>query len=139
IVGLIDTGVQSLGPDLDKFLLKAISVAGESSLDPSSPSHGTGMAETILRSLELATKGSTSAQILPVDVYGAGENTTSWNVGVGIVQAINNGATVLNLSLGGTGDSASLRDLIKTVSARGIPIFAAAGNEPVTTPFYPAA
>jgi hypothetical protein len=139
IVGLIDMAVQPLGGDLDAFFLKQISVAGESASDSKSPSHGTAMAETILRSLEAVTKGSTSAQILPVDVYGASGETTSWNVALGILQAVNNGANVINLSLGGGGDSSVLRDLIASVSQRGIPIFAAAGNEPVATPFFPAA
>ena len=139
IVGLVDTGVQSLGPNLDDFLLKPISVAGDSQLDSSSPTHGTAMAETILSSLAAVTKGTTSTQILPVDVYGADATTTTWNVAQGIVAAVNGGANVLNLSLGGTGDSPVLRDLIQSVIDRGIPIFAAAGNEPVATPFFPAA
>jgi len=139
IVGLVDTAVQSLGGNLDAFLLKQLSVAGEAALASSTPTHGTSMAETILRSLEIVTKGNTSVQILPVDVYGPNADTTSWNVALGIVQAVNGGANVINLSLGGGGDSVVLRDLVKSVAARGIPIFAAAGNEPVTTPFFPAA
>ena len=139
IVGLIDTAVQPLGNNLDSFFLKQLSVAGEAVLDPNSPSHGTSMAGTLLRSLENVTKGSTSVQILPVDVYGPNAETTSWNVAQGLLQAVNNGATVINMSLGGAGDSSVMRELIESVSARGIPIFAAAGNEPVATPFYPAA
>ena len=139
IIGLVDTGVQPLGADLDKFFLTKISVTGEAALDSTSPTHGTSMAETVLRSLQSVTKGSTSAQILAVDVYGPNANTTTWNVANGIVQAVNGGANVINLSLGGTGDSSVLRDLVKSVNDRGIPIFAAAGNEPVATPFYPAA
>lgn len=139
IVGLVDTAVQPLGGNLDAFLLKQISVAGEASAASAAPTHGTSMAETVLRSLEIVTKGSTSVQILPVDVYGPNPETTSWNVALGIVQAVNGGANVINLSLGGGGDSAVLRDLVKSVAARGIPIFAAAGNEPVATPFFPAA
>lgn len=139
VIGLIDTAVQSLGPELDAFLLKQISVAGTATLDPNSPSHGTSMAETILRSLEFATKGSSGARILPVDVYGPGETSTTWNVAAGIAQAVNGGANVINLSLGGTSDSSVLRDLIASISRQGIPIYAAAGNEPVSTPFYPAA
>jgi len=139
IVGLIDTAVQPLGNNLDQFLLKQLSVAGQANLDSATPLHGTSMAETILRSVEGITKGNTSVQVLPVDVYGAGGETTTWNVAAGIAQAVNNGATLLNLSLGGTADSPLLQDLVSQVSAKGIPIFAAAGNEPVTTPFYPAA
>jgi hypothetical protein len=139
VVGLIDTAVQPLGNNLDQFMLKQLSVAGQANLDSATPLHGTSMAETILRSLEGVTKGNTSVQILPVDVYGAGGETTTWNVATGIAQAVNNGATLLNLSLGGTADSSLLQDLVSQVSAKGIPIFAAAGNEPVATPFYPAA
>ena len=128
-----------MGADLDAFMLKQISVAGDATLDPNTPSHGTSMAETILRSLEAVTKGNTEWKILPVDVYGSGGSSTTWNVAAGIVQAINNGADVINLSLGGTSDSSVLRDLIASVYKRGIPIYAAAGNEPVSTPFYPAA
>jgi thermitase len=139
VVGLIDTAVQPLGGDLDAFLLKQLSVAGQANPDTSTPLHGTSMAETILRSLEGVTKGSSSVQILPVDVYGTASETTTWNVAMGIVQAVNNGATLLNLSLGGSTGSSMLQDLVAQVTAKGIPIFAAAGNEPVATPFYPAA
>ncbi len=139
IVGLVDTAVQPLGGGLDAFLLKQLSISGTASMDPASPAHGTSMAETILRSLEAATKGSTSVQILPVDVYGANRETTTWNVALGIVAAVNGGANPINLSLGSTVNSPVLQDLVTSVAARGILLFAAAGNEPVTTPFYPAA
>ena len=139
IIGLVDTGVQPLGASLDKFILNRISVAGESNLDPSAPSHGTSMAETMLGSLQEITKGSTSVQILAVDVYGPDQTTTSWNLAQGIVQAVNGGANVINLSSGGPGQSAILSDLLRSVSATGIPIIAAAGNQPVATAFYPAA
>ena len=138
IVGLVDTGVQQLGNGLDSFLLKQQSVV-DGQPDPNSPSHGTAMAETILRSLESNTKGSTSVQILPVDVYGANETTSTFDVLNGIVLAYNGGAQIINLSLGSEGDSQSLRDMIKQLSDKNIVFFAAKGNQPVTTPFYPAA
>ena len=138
IVGLIDTPVQSLGADLDKFLLKPISIAGDANLSSTDPTHATSMAETILRAMA-AQGGSTSAQILPVDVYGNSETATTWNVALGVQAAVNGGATVLNMSLGGTSESAILNDLIQQAEAKGIVIFAAAGNQPVATPTYPAA
>jgi len=139
IVGLVDTAVQPLGNNLDQFLLKQISVAGGSPVDPTSPLHGTAMAETILRSLQEATKGSTSVQILPIDVYGPGESTSTFDVASGIVQAVNGGARVINLSLGSSGDSQFLHDVVMQASNDKILLIGAAGNEPVTTPFYPAA
>ncbi len=139
IVGLVDTAVQPLCGDLDQFMMKPISVAGDAQSDPTAPTHGTAMAETILSSVQTMTKGSTSIQILPVDVYGPNPTTSTFDVANGIVQAVNGGARVINMSLGSQGDSTFLHSVIQNVKQQNIPMFAAAGNEPVTTPFYPAA
>lgn len=139
IVGLIDTTVQPLDSSLEKFLLKQLSVAGDASASGSDLTHGTAMAETILRAMGIAGQGATSAQILPVDVYGSSATTTSWNVALGIQAAVNGGATVLNLSLGSSGDSSVLDAMVQQAASDGIQIFAAAGNQPVATPTYPAA
>src|SRR5581483_11302464 len=78
-------------------------------------------------------------KILPVNVFGNNETTTTFDIASGVQQAVNGGATMLNMSLGSTGDSQVLRNVIAQAAQLGIPIFAAAGNEPVTTPTYPAA
>jgi len=138
VVGLIDTSLQALSPDLQKFVLDQVSVAGQA--NPSSdPTHGTSMAETILRALQMASGGNTSVQILPVDVYGPNATATTFDVANGIIRAVNGGATIINLSLGSDTGSTFLHSVITDVSGRQIPIFGAAGNTPVTTPFYPAA
>jgi len=139
IVGLVDTALQPLGNGLDSFLLKPISVAGDAQPDPNDPTHGTSMAETILRSLASITKGSSSVQILPVDVYGPNASTSTFDVANGIAAAVNGGANPINLSLGSAGDSPFLHSVIQDASAKNIVFIAAAGNTPVTTPFYPAA
>jgi hypothetical protein len=139
IVGLVDTAVQPLGNNLDQFLLKQLSVAGDAQLDPSSPAHGTSMAETILRSVSAITKGSSSFEILPVDVYGSNPSTSTFDVANGITQAVNGGAKIINLSLGSEGDSPFLHSIIQQASALNILFIGAAGNQPVTTPFFPAA
>jgi thermitase len=163
IVGLIDTGIQtqSLG-NLNQSMLPALSAVGDSGSGTTAqsfgnpvelftpkqtatagsivyPTHGTAMAETIFRAVSLASGGSSSVRILPVDVYGTGETTTSWNVAMGIKMAVDNGATILNLSLGGSSDSSVLNSVIQQAMYGGVVIFAAAGNTPVNTPTYPAA
>jgi hypothetical protein len=138
IVGLIDTRVGTLGNNLEQFLLKQISVAGEAGAD-SQLSHGTAMAETILKGLQANTGGSTSVKVLPVDVYGPNETTSTFDVATGVYQAVEAGANVINLSLAGQGDSEFLHTLIQNASKQGVVFFAAAGNQPVTTPMYPAA
>ncbi|MDE3068636.1 MAG: S8 family serine peptidase [Verrucomicrobiota bacterium] len=136
IVGLIDTHVQSLGADLDPFLLKQISVAGQAN-DDGDVTHGTAMAEAMLAALAGASHGSTSVQIQAVDVYGPNPTTTTWNVALGIQAAVDAGANVLNLSLGSSENSPILDDVIAQALADGIPVFAAAGNTP-GSPDYPA-
>jgi hypothetical protein len=165
-VGLIDTPVQSLGAALNPFMLPSISVTGDvTSPSTTDITHGTGMAYTILETLATApqntpgsqvspspvvsvnpglsglnpVKPSTSVRILPVDVYGNSPTTTSWYVALGVQAAVNKGATVLNLSLGSSGDSTVLDSVLQQAVADGIIVFAAAGNEPVAAPTYPAA
>jgi hypothetical protein len=78
-------------------------------------------------------------QILPVDVYGPNASTSTFDVANGITTAYNNGARIINLSLGSDGESPLLHDVIQQVNAKNVVLIGAAGNTPVTTPFYPAA
>ncbi|MBI3414682.1 MAG: S8 family serine peptidase [Verrucomicrobia bacterium] len=141
IVGLIDTPVQSQASGFGNYFLQSLQVAGDSGAAGDSPTHGTAMAETILHGVSIAQKEGLgqNVRILPVDVYGPNPSTTTFDVAGGIVAAINAGATVINLSLGGDGDTPFLHQLIQQAHAQGILFIGAAGNDPVTTPFYPAA
>lgn len=142
VVGLVDTAVQTAGTPLKDFLLTPVSVAGTDATPVTDQlNHGTSMAETILNTLAKSPDAAngTPVRILPVDVYGGSESTTTFEVAQGIQAAVNGGATIINLSLGGTGDSPLLHGLITAAHDQGIVFLAAAGNEPVTTATYPAA
>jgi len=139
IVGVVDTAVQPLGNGLDAFVQKQLYAAGEVQLDPNSPSHGTAVAETLLGSLQNATKGSTSVQILPVDIYGGNPSSSTFDAAQGITMAVNNGATIVNMSFGGVGESSLMHDVITQASQKGIVFIAAAGNDGSPEAFYPAA
>ncbi|MEW6305847.1 MAG: S8 family serine peptidase [Verrucomicrobiota bacterium] len=140
VVGLIDTAVQTLDARYQAFLLQSISVAGEADVSRSSPTHGTSMAETILRALAMSgTSSESSVRVLPIDVYGNNAMTTTWDVAQGILEAIKNGANPINLSLGSSGNTQFLQTLIENTAKQGVLYFGAAGNEPVSTPTYPAA
>ena len=138
IVGMLDTHLQSMGSDLDQFMLKQISITGDTVADRDYPTHATSMAETILRAMA-AQGGSTSTQILPVDIYGNSESATSWNLALGLLAAVNAGANPINISSGGTTDSVILNDVIQQALASGIVIFAATGNNGANTVDFPAA
>lgn len=138
-IGLIDTAVASSAA-LDPFLMPAINVAGGPPPVSSDLSHGTAMAQAILESIQTnVAGGKTAVKILPVNVYGANPSTTTFDVGQGIYEAVKAGANIINLSLGGSGDSPFLHTLITSANKQGVVFFGAAGNEPVTTPVYPAA
>jgi hypothetical protein len=138
VIGLIDTAVQPTGGPMDSFLLPSISVAGEFKPTDPTPTHGTSMFETVLRGLSLRQR-ETSVKVLPVDVYGGNATTTTFDVSRGVVQAINKGANIINLSLGSAGDSEMLRKVIQAGAQQGVVFLAAAGNQPTTQPTYPAA
>jgi len=139
IVALIDTAVSGSQSNIKDFLLPAVSLADAT--DSGTLTHGTAMAETILRALS-ASPGSaegTSVRILPIDVYGNNAATTTFDVGRGIYAAAEAGPVVINLSLGSDSNSSFLYQLIQEVSSQGVLVIAAAGNQPVSTPVYPAA
>jgi hypothetical protein len=140
VVGLIDTAVQPQPGRLGDFMLEPLAPSGDAKAPADQPTHGTAMAETILNALAqvIGKDIASTVRILSVPVMGEGGGTT-FDVGVGVYNAINAGARIINLSLSGTGDSAFLHDIIKSGYAQGVRFFAATGNDPVTTPTYPAA
>jgi hypothetical protein len=140
VVGLIDTAVQPKGGGFGDFLLPGISLHGEAAPGDAEPTHGTSMLASLLKALERASAdGSTTVRVLPVDVYGANHTTTTYDIAMGIYKAVNAGAMIVNLSLGGEGDSRFLHNTIRSAHDQGVVFVAAAGNQPVTTPTYPAA
>ena len=140
IIGLIDTAVQRPGGTYDGFLLPSISVAGEATISPDRPTHGTSMFETLLRGISVFDEGGASrVRVLPVDVYGSNPTTTTYEVAEGIFRAMQQGAQIINLSLGSEGDTPYLYQVIRSGSESGRIFIGSAGNIPVTTPTFPAA
>jgi thermitase len=133
--------VQPGGSGFKDFLLPAVSLAGEASPVDNSPTHGTSMLETILRGLAQvpASADGTPVRILPVDVYGNSTTTSTYDVARGIYEAVNGGAQIVNLSLGSSGDSQFLHNIIKQGYDQGVLFVAAAGNMSTDAPTYPAA
>ncbi len=132
IVGLVDTSVNPPS-QFSPYVLAAINVTGQQDVPSTDPSHGTSMLETML-----AAMPHDPSKILPVDVYGGGESTSTYEVMQGIVAAINGGANPINLSLGGTSYSSMLGQLIQEGEQKGIVFVAAAGNTPGEGNVYPA-
>lgn len=141
VIGLVDTAIQVLDPSHEAFILSRDSVAGTASQDPSL-AHGTTMFANLMKSAE-ATAGKAGAAVnfgvVSVDIYGANDNTTAFDVALGIQKAIERKANVINLSLSGDTDAPYLRQMISAYRQQGVLFLAAAGNEPVADPRFPAA
>ncbi|CUU02040.1 thermitase [Armatimonadetes bacterium GBS] len=77
-------------------------------------------------------------QIMPVKVLGASGSGSLSSIANGITWAVNNGADVLNLSLGGSSGSQTLANAVAYAWNAGCLIVAAAGNSGSSPPQYPA-
>lgn len=79
------------------------------------------------------------ARIMPVRVLDDDGSGTMWNVTEGMYWAALHGAKVINMSLGTHGSAKPLRDAVVTVTAQGVLVVAAAGNDGADRAMYPAA
>jgi hypothetical protein len=140
VIGIVDTAYQSLGKDLDSFIQKRVSLAGDVQPDPATPTHGTMMVETMLSTLQQLGNGSTSVMINTYDIYGASETGNTFILAQGIARAVADGAKLINFSGGGPANRSIIADLVSQASQNGIPVIAAKGNNgPSTDPMFPAA
>src|SRR5690606_13962765 len=80
-----------------------------------------------------------NVRILPIDIYGSSPSASTFEVAQGLHRAIQSGAQVINLSLGGAGESPMVDYLLEGAFRKEILVFASAGNSPTTDLTYPAA
>ncbi len=78
-------------------------------------------------------------RLMAVKVLSANGSGTLDAVANGITYAADNGARVINMSLGGPTGSATLESAVNYAWNRGLVVVAAAGNNGDSAPFYPAA
>lgn len=142
IVGVVDTGVQASHPDLQGKLLTGYNAVTKGSTPDDDVGHGThvtGIIGALVNNNEGIAGISWYNKILPVkalDNSGAG---TTYSVAEGIIWAADNGAKVINLSLGNYADSQFLHDAIKYAYDRDVVLVSASGNDNTERPGYPAA
>ena len=143
-VALVDTAIQPLSGKMQDFILAPIYIRDQPTSLPTDPTHATSMAQTLLNSMAFTQENGSSGnlgnvRIQPIDIYGNSGSTTTFEVAQGLHRAIQSGAQVINLSLGGTGQSPMVDYLLEMAQKKEILVFASAGNSPTTDPTYPAA
>jgi type VII secretion-associated serine protease mycosin len=141
IIALLDTGVATDHPDLGKFVPGYDFVNNDS--DPyDDHGHGTytaGIAAAQTNNGQGVAGVAWGARIMPVKVLGARGQGSEEAIGVGIRWAVDHGARIISMSLGGDEDSPVMRDAVQYASDHNVLIVASAGNTPDGKPNYPAA
>jgi subtilisin family serine protease len=142
VVAVLDTGV-SPHPELVSALVPGQNFTDSpgGALDTTDRhGHGTHVAGTVAADAGSAVEGvAYGATIMPVKVLAdAGYGYSDW-IANGIIWAADNGADIINMSLGSTYSSSVEASAIAYARSRGVTVIAAAGNDNASTPFYPAA
>ena len=145
-VAIVDTGIDGTHPDLTGRVLAGYDFVSDRSLSAGADSddneHGTHVSGIVAASTGngVGVAGvAWTASLLPVKVLDSSGSGTYSAVADGIEYAADNGAKVINLSLGGSADSSVLDDAVNYAHAAGCLVVAAAGNSGSDAPFYPAA
>lgn len=164
VVAVVDSGVDYTHPDLDGNIWRnADEIAGNgidddrngyiddirgwdfvasdnNPMDMSFKGHGTHIAGAIAaeRNDFGITGVAPNAKIMPVRVLDAFGGGSLNNIAAGIRYAADNGANVINLSLGGDFSSNQVNDAIQYANNKGSVVVMAAGNEGNNQPSYPA-
>lgn len=132
VVAVLDSGVDGSHPDLAGKLLPGYNAFDGSGDTRDDNGHGTAVAGLIAASSDNGQGVAGlcwGCRILPVKVVRADGSGDDASVAAGIRWAADNGARVINLSLGGPGESQLLREAVVYAAARGIVLVAASGNE----------
>jgi len=142
VVAVVDTGVSANEDGFHK-LLKGYDFVDNDNDAADENGHGTHVAGTIAQATNNG-KGvagvAPKASILPVRVLDAGGSGSNTWVANGIIWAVDNGANVINLSLGSPSNSDVVEDACAYAYENGVTVLAATGNDGFTDYIgYPAA
>ena len=140
-VAVIDTGISPV-PDLkDTTFVKGYDFVNDRIEADDDAGHGTHVAGTIAQSTNnnYGVAGiAYEASLMPLKVLGASGGGTVADIAEAIRFAADNGADVINMSLGGAGESQLMEEAIDYAYRKGVFLVAAAGNSNQNAASYPA-
>jgi serine protease len=141
IVAIIDTGVSKV-PDLEQTeFVNGYDFVNDRVNAEDDNGHGTHVAGTVAQSTNnsYGVAGiAYEAKIMPLKVLSASGGGTISDIAEAIRFAADNQADIINMSLGGGGESQVMKDAIDYAHQKGVVIIAAAGNENNNSASYPA-
>ena len=141
-VCIIDSGYERVNPDLNANNASGTNNSGTGNWYQNGGSHGTHVAGTIagVNNSEgvVGILPNTNVNLHIVKVF----NAAGWGYTGDLVDAVdtcvNNGAKVINMSLGGAGSSTAERNSLQAAADAGVLLIAASGNDGDATLSYPA-
>ncbi len=139
-VAVIDSGVDFKHPDLKSQVLPSYNAAAPANT-PIPSEHGTHVAGIIGAAKDNGIGGhgiNPNAKLLPIDVFNGKDGIYDFDIAQGILYAIEQGADVINMSLGGYGESPLMQEAVQKAIEKGVTIVAAAGNESTDQYSFPA-
>ncbi|PLZ53669.1 peptidase S8, partial [Fischerella thermalis WC442] len=140
-VAVIDTGVTQVRDLAETKFVKGYDFVNDTEEVKDDNGHGTHVAGTIAQATNnnYGVAGvAYEANIMPLKVLSSYGGGTVADIAEAIKFAADNGAKVINMSLGGGGESHLMKDAIEYAHNKGVVIVAAAGNENQNSAAYPA-
>lgn len=142
IIAVLDTGIDLEHTDLQANLVQGANMINEGEPPRDEIGHGTHVAGVIAATVnngEGIAGMSWFNRIMPVKVLDETGTGSSYAVARGIIWATDNGAKVINMSLGNYANAEFLHDAIRYAYERDVVLIAATGNDNTDQPGYPAA
>ncbi len=131
-IAIVDTGVDTGHPDLSSKIVSGYDFVNSDGYPLDDNGHGThvaGIAAAVTNNSEGVAGVSWGAKIMPVKVLNSSGSGSLSDVANGIIWAADQGAQIINMSLGSTVASSTLEDAINYAYGKGALLVAAAGNE----------
>lgn len=140
-VGVVDTGIDLGHPDLQANVRGNVNTINPRKSGNDDNGHGTHVAGTVAAVDNDIGVIGVGPEIYLYAVKVLGKNGSGWlsDIIEGLQWCINNEMQVVNMSLGTYSEVQSFHDAVTAVYNAGIVLVAAAGNDGVSTPLYPAA
>ena len=132
VVAVVDSGIAYDLEDIDDTNFAQGTDFVNHDIDPyDDASHGTHVAGTIAQETNNGTGTAGMAydvSLMPVKVLDQNGDGTVSDVAAGITWAVDNGADVINLSLGSGSSDQTMKDAVRYAHNRGVAVIAATGN-----------
>ncbi|MBI4497226.1 MAG: peptidase S8 [Chloroflexi bacterium] len=151
IIAIVDSGIDLTHPDLQSKIVLPFNVANNSANAMDDNGHGTHVAGIAAAASDNGT-GVTGvawgARIMPVKVVNDKGESTETLIANGMKYAVDKGAQIINLSLGGPDPDIILQEAVNYAYSKGALVIASAGNcysegtecdGKINPPIYPAA